>query len=219
LSSAGSPGRFPSMTSEKSRAKRAPRGVAAAHRRRATQQLRALAHPLRLRLLEVFALGRRTTMQVAAQMGEPPTRLYHHVHALQRAGILKLVDTRQVRGTTEKYFELARKKIGNLRGEHLTAASRAPLTVIAAAVLDEARAEFLAAIAAPSKLTRATAPVALRMLLTVPPSRLPGVRRRLTATPGSSNRTASSSKAGRRFMLRCSANNWWTRSSLTSGRS
>ena len=158
---------------------KADTAATAAGRRRVTQQLRALAHPLRLRLLEAFALGRRTTMQVAAQMGEPPTRLYHHVHALRRAGFLKRVDTRQVRGTTEKYIEIARKQIGNIRGEHLTAASRAPLTGIATAVLDEARAEFLAAIAAPSKLTRATAPVALRMLLTVPPSRLPGVRRRL----------------------------------------
>src|SRR5262245_12737797 len=59
----------------------------AAERRRATQELRALAHPLRLKLLEAFAGGPRTTMQVAADMGEPPTRLYHHVNALERAGI------------------------------------------------------------------------------------------------------------------------------------
>src|SRR6266516_3971012 len=83
----------------------------AADRRRVTQELRALAHPLRLRLLEHFGRGPRTTMQVAADMGEPPTRLYHHVNALERAGILKLARTRQVRGTTEKYFEVARKKL------------------------------------------------------------------------------------------------------------
>src|SRR2546425_5547851 len=106
---------------------KADAAATAAGRRRATQQLRALAHPLRLRLLEAFALGRRTTMQVAAQLGEPPTRLYHHVNALERAGILKLVDTRQVRGATEKYFELATRKIASIRGEHLTDRSRASL--------------------------------------------------------------------------------------------
>src|SRR5262252_6431354 len=92
-----------------------------ADRRRATQELRALAHPLRLRLLEEFAGGPpRTTMQVAASLGEPPTRLYHHVNALERAGILKLAHTRQVRGTTEKYFEVARKRFGVVDGSRIT---------------------------------------------------------------------------------------------------
>jgi len=156
-------------------------GATAASRRRATQQLRALAHPIRLRLLEAFARGRRTTMQVAAQLGEPPTRLYHHVNALERAGILKLVETRQVRGTTEKYFELARKEIGTVRGPRLPAAYRASLTAIAAAVFEEARAELLAAIADSSAVSRARGPVVLRMVLTLPPSRLAQVRRRLRA--------------------------------------
>src|SRR5690349_21306438 len=66
---------------------------AAAERRRLTQELRALAHPLRLKLVEMFAGTPRTTMQVAVLMGEPPTRLYHHVNALERAGILHLEHT------------------------------------------------------------------------------------------------------------------------------
>ena len=156
--------------------------AAAADRRRVTRQLRALAHPLRLRLLQAFARGRRTTMQVATQLGEPPTRLYHHVNALERAGILKLVDTRQVRGTTEKYFEVAHRQIGHVRGQHLTKATRASLTGIATVVFEEAKAELLAVMADPTTLTRATAPVVLRMLLTLPASTLPRVRRRLLAT-------------------------------------
>src|SRR5438093_1274547 len=65
-------------------------------------QLRALAHPLRLRLFELFAETPRTTMQVAELLGQPPTRLYHHVNALERAGLLKLRETRQIRGAVEK---------------------------------------------------------------------------------------------------------------------
>ena len=160
---------------------RAGGAAAAVSRRHATQQLRALAHPLRLRLVEAFAVGRRTTMQVATELGEPPTRLYHHVNALERSGILKLVSTRQVRGTTEKYFELARKRIGGIRKEHLTPATRASLTGIATTVFEEARSELQAAMANPSSLTRETSPIALRMLLTVRPSRLPRVRKRLLA--------------------------------------
>src|SRR6266571_2423568 len=96
-------------------AARTPGPSSAAHRRRVTQELRALAHPLRLKLLEHFGNGPRTTMQVAAAIGEPPTRLYHHVNALERAGILHLKRTRQVRGTTEKYFEVAKKRIAMSR--------------------------------------------------------------------------------------------------------
>src|SRR5262245_13592344 len=100
--------------------KRARKPAAATERRRATQELRALAHPLRLRLMEEFAGAERTTMQVAAAMGEPPTRLYHHVNALERAGILKLTRTRKVRGTTEKYYEVAKKSFGAVEGTHIT---------------------------------------------------------------------------------------------------
>lgn len=74
-------------------------------------QLRALAHPLRLRMLEVFAEGPRTTKQVAQQLGEPPTKLYHHANALERAGLLRLLKTRQNRGATEKWYEAAMSTI------------------------------------------------------------------------------------------------------------
>lgn len=158
-----------------------PSPSSAAERRRVTQELRALAHPLRLRLIEFFADEPRTTMQVAALMGEPPTRLYHHVNALEKAGILKLERTRQVRGTTEKYFKVARRRIGVARSSDATPRSRAALRDVATMVFDEARAELLAAIADRTRLTKETAPVALRMILSVPPSHQQRVRKRIMA--------------------------------------
>jgi len=68
------------------------------------EQFKALAHPLRQRILEDFARAPKTTKQVAEGLGEKPTRLYHHVHALERAGLIRLVETRPNRGTVEKYF-------------------------------------------------------------------------------------------------------------------
>ncbi len=68
-------------------------------------QLKALSHPLRLKILESIALEPMTTKQVATKLGEKPTRLYHHVGALEDAGLIKLVSTRPVRGTTEKYYQ------------------------------------------------------------------------------------------------------------------
>jgi DNA-binding transcriptional ArsR family regulator len=153
---------------------------ATAERRRATQQLRALAHPLRIRLVEAFAQGRRTTMQVAEEMGEPPTRLYHHVNALERARVLRLVDRRQVRGATEKYYELASRTVGRVPRE-LTGSTRASLTTIANAVFDEARTELLAAVAEAKTIDDSTAPLALRMLLSLPASKVPRVRQRILA--------------------------------------
>jgi DNA-binding transcriptional ArsR family regulator len=154
----------------------------AAERRRLTQELRALAHPLRLKLLEMFAGQPRTTMQVAGLMGEPPTRLYHHVNALERAGILKLERTRQVRGTTEKYFVVAKQRIGIARDRDVTPSTRVALSGLATLVLEQARAELTASLARPARFSRATAPIALRMLLAVPPSHQKRVRRRIMAT-------------------------------------
>src|SRR5262249_24940997 len=138
------------------------RPVTAAERRRATQELRALAHPLRLRLLEEFAGEPRTTMQVAASLGEPPARLYHHVDALERAGILKLARTRQVRGTTEKYFEVAKKAFGAVEGTRITSAMRGSMRGLAHLMFDEAREDLVTAIAAAGPHPNEMAPVALR---------------------------------------------------------
>lgn len=66
--------------------------------------LKAIADPLRQKLLEQFAKHPATTKQVADRLGLKPTRLYHHVAKLERAGLIRLVETRPVRGTTEKYF-------------------------------------------------------------------------------------------------------------------
>ena len=67
-------------------------------------QLKAIAHPIRQQLLEQFAVKQTTTKQIATKLGLQPTRLYHHVAKLENAGLIELVETRQVRGTTEKYY-------------------------------------------------------------------------------------------------------------------
>lgn len=69
------------------------------------EQIKVVADPLRVSILEALCLEARTTKQVAEHLGEKPTRLYHHVDALAEAGLIRLVDTRQVRGTVEKYYQ------------------------------------------------------------------------------------------------------------------
>jgi DNA-binding transcriptional ArsR family regulator len=110
-------------------------------------QVRALAHPLRLRLLELFAQRPRTAKQAAEVLGEPPTRLYHHVAALERAGLIRLRETRQNRGTTEKYYE-ARNPLRPMEKEVLKdKRARRDLAAMGFVVFDQARNELVKALA------------------------------------------------------------------------
>jgi DNA-binding transcriptional ArsR family regulator len=69
------------------------------------EQIRALADPLRLKILGAMGRRPRTTKQVAEVLGEKPTKLYHHVDTLERVGLIKLTETRPNRGTIEKYYQ------------------------------------------------------------------------------------------------------------------
>lgn len=54
---------------------------------------KALAHPARVRVLELLADGERTMGQLSGQTGLEPSHLSQHVGVLRRAGI---VDSRRV---------------------------------------------------------------------------------------------------------------------------
>lgn len=73
------------------------------------EQLSALAKPISQKLLAEFVDQARTTKQVADRLGEPPTRLYHHVDALAQHGLLVLEREVPKRGTTEKYYRAVAK--------------------------------------------------------------------------------------------------------------
>lgn len=143
-------------------------------------EIRALAHPLRLRLMEVFSEAPRTTKQVADLLGEPPTRLYHHVAALERAGLLRLKETRPNRGTTEKWYEATNWSMGlsvvrprgaKSRSKRESSARRA----LAMSVLTQSRQEMVAAMAVRGR----ERPMLGRLVVVAPAARLSALRRRL----------------------------------------
>jgi DNA-binding transcriptional ArsR family regulator len=103
------------------------------------RQLRVLADPLRVRILRALAREPRTTAQVAELLGENDTRLYHHVRALERVNLIRLVETRPKRGTTEKYYQAVPPEV-NKRSSGRGAADLAPLLN---ALLDMARHDVL----------------------------------------------------------------------------
>ena len=67
------------------------------------EEVHALADPLRLDLLRAFGTP-RSPKAAAELLGVPTTRVYHHVDVLERAGLIRVVETRQVRGTVERHY-------------------------------------------------------------------------------------------------------------------
>jgi DNA-binding transcriptional ArsR family regulator len=58
-------------------------------------QARLLASPARLEIVEAFgALGRASARELAAHLGRSPGAVYHHVRALEQAGLLREVARR-----------------------------------------------------------------------------------------------------------------------------
>jgi DNA-binding transcriptional ArsR family regulator len=143
--------------------------------RPAVADLRALAHPLRLRIMELLAESPRTTKQVAELLGEPPTRLYHHVAALERAGLVVLKETRQNRGAIEKWYgSVAPQLPGTGSRRRNDAAGRRSRRAVAATVFEQAKQELMAI--PPGAKERA---LVTRLIIPLHPSKIAALRKRL----------------------------------------
>lgn len=83
----------------------------AASRRAATlQEARALAHPLRIRILRLCLDGARTNSELAAALGQQPATVLYHVRTLLRTGFLTEEPWRPgPRGTVEKPYRATGK--------------------------------------------------------------------------------------------------------------
>jgi hypothetical protein len=73
--------------------------------------VRIVSDRMRLRVLEAFGRSRgpRTVKQVAAELGELPTKLYYHVNLLESAGLLVVAESNLVSGIVEKRYTPAAK--------------------------------------------------------------------------------------------------------------
>jgi DNA-binding transcriptional ArsR family regulator len=66
--------------------------------------VRAIGHPLRLRLLTIFNERVASPSDLAAELGEPIGNVSYHTRILARLGCIELVKTKQVRGAIEHYY-------------------------------------------------------------------------------------------------------------------
>jgi DNA-binding transcriptional ArsR family regulator len=66
--------------------------------------LKALAHPLRIRILAMLAERSASPVQLASKLDATLGTVAYHVRTLHSLGLVELVDTRQRRGATEHYY-------------------------------------------------------------------------------------------------------------------
>jgi DNA-binding transcriptional ArsR family regulator len=66
--------------------------------------VRAIGHPLRLRLLTIFNERVASPSDLAVELGEPIGNVSYHTRILARLGCVELVKTKQVRGAVEHYY-------------------------------------------------------------------------------------------------------------------
>jgi DNA-binding transcriptional ArsR family regulator len=113
--------------------------------------LKALADPLRLRLLHALipgsgaALPTMSVKELAAELGEPQTKLYRHVKHLESAGLIRAVASRVVSGIVEQRYQACRADL--IVGDDLTDQEKASpeAEAMAAAALEMFRGQFFAA--------------------------------------------------------------------------
>ena len=113
--------------------------------------LKALADPLRLRLLYTLTQGAGTTLptmsvkELAAELGEPQTKLYRHVKHLESAGLIRAVTSRVVSGIVEHRYQACRADL--IIGDDLTDQEKVSpeAEAMAAAALELYRGQFFAA--------------------------------------------------------------------------
>jgi DNA-binding transcriptional ArsR family regulator len=65
---------------------------------------RALAHPLRQRILMLLEREVQTPLDLARAIGEPLNKIGYHVHALREAGCIELVRTEHRRGAVAHFY-------------------------------------------------------------------------------------------------------------------
>jgi len=68
------------------------------------RQLRALGDELRSGIIALLRDRAASTTELAAKLGLPKGTVGHHVKVLEKAGLVQVVRTRQVRAVTEKYY-------------------------------------------------------------------------------------------------------------------
>ena len=113
--------------------------------------LKAMADPTRMAILAALMKSRRnlpvmSVKELAAELGEPQTKLYRHVRQLEAAGLIRVASTRMVSGILEQRYQASQRDLTLGRGmlEEHAEESVAAMQVLLDRFRDGFSAAFLA---------------------------------------------------------------------------
>jgi DNA-binding transcriptional ArsR family regulator len=107
------------------------------------QQFKAIADPLRSKILGIIQTKPATAKQIADRLGEAPGNIGHHLQVLEKAGLAQVVATRIVRGIIAKYYTRTARIFSFSFPPEVTGES--PMSID---IIEHARQELLEAMAA-----------------------------------------------------------------------
>ena len=103
-------------------------------------QARLLASPARLEIVEAFgALGRASARELAAHLGRSPGAVYHHVRALEQAGLFREVARRAGSRRPEAVYAATGGRFAVAAGPKLAAAGQPAAATLKAVLRQAAR--------------------------------------------------------------------------------
>ena len=70
-------------------------------------ELRTIANPLRISILDLLIVEPRTVKEIGRALGINSTKLYYHVGEMERAGLVRLVHTELQSGILAKFYRAA----------------------------------------------------------------------------------------------------------------
>jgi DNA-binding transcriptional ArsR family regulator len=110
---------------------------------RTDQQFKAIADPLRSKILGIIQTRPATAKQIADRLGQAPGNIGHHLQVLEKAGLAQVVATRVVRGIIAKYYTRTARIFSFSFPREVTGE-----TPMISDILEHARQELLEALAA-----------------------------------------------------------------------
>lgn len=109
-------------------------------------ELKAVSDPLRIRILDTLQAGKDrswTVKEIAAALGEPATKLYHHIKQLEQVDLVRDVETRVVSGIVEHRYRIGQLVIRFDDELFRSTATRDDTTATLASIVDGARDEIV----------------------------------------------------------------------------
>lgn len=69
------------------------------------ETLKVVADPVRNQIMEVLEKKPQNVKEVAEKLGLAPSKLYYHFNMLEKVGLIKVMETRQIANLIEKYYQ------------------------------------------------------------------------------------------------------------------